>query len=274
MTDTMPTDHAPGETAPLWGHIRPSDIAWEQFHDPHERPTTPVRVLSAGSPAILQASFPPDFHAGDHWHPFDTIYIFTAGEMRVGDEGAYRPGDIRWVRAGHVYGPEEAGPDGVEFFLVSLGGDIGLNWADLYDVPDELTARLDDDRPRWGRANLDELDWAMFDDPAGRPTTPVQVVAAEGPDILRTKFPADFVAGEHWHDFDTIYFILDGSMEFGPQEPMYEKGDIRWVRGGHAYGPEKPGPDGVDFLLVSVGGAVALHWSDLEPAPHGRLPQS
>ena len=62
--------------------------------------------------------------------------------MRIGDEGSFRPGDIRWVKAGHAYGPEEAGEEGVQFHLFSLGGDIGLNWADLYDVPGALTARL------------------------------------------------------------------------------------------------------------------------------------
>ena len=42
--------------------------------------------------------------------------------------------------------------------------------------------------------------------------------------------------------------------------------------GGYSYGPEEPGGDGVEFVLVSVGGSVALHWADLEPAPNGKLP--
>ena len=41
--------------------------------------------------------------------------------------------------------------------------------------------------------------------------------------------------------------------------------------GGYSYGPEEPGSDGVEFVLVSVGGGVALHWADLEPAPNGKL---
>jgi redox-sensitive bicupin YhaK (pirin superfamily) len=134
--------------------IHPGDTPWQVFHDPHGRPTTPVRLLRSDDPYLLEADFPPGFYAGLHWHPFDTIYLFTAGEMRVGAEGAYRPGDIRWVRAGHVYGPEEAGPDGVAFYLLSLGGEVGLNWADLYEAPADLTERLSELPQLWGRATV------------------------------------------------------------------------------------------------------------------------
>ena len=37
---------------------------------------------------------------------------------------------------------EEAGEEGVQFHLFSLGGDTGSNWADLYEVPERLKARL------------------------------------------------------------------------------------------------------------------------------------
>ncbi len=155
--------------------------------------------------------------------------------------------------------------------FVDGGGDVGLNWADLYEVPAELTERLSTIDAPWGRVNMDQVPWEDFPDPAGRPTQPVQVLSAEDPYILRTRFVPEYIAGEHWHDFDTVYFITAGSMQFGPQEPCYHAGDIRWVKGGHAYGPEQPGPDGVEFILISIGGPVNLHWADLDPAPHGRL---
>ena len=252
------------DAAQHWQKIRPSTRAWEQFDDPHGRPTTPVRVLKEGVPYVLEADFPPHFEAGDHWHPHDTIYLFTAGEMRVGDEGTYRPGDVRWVRAGHVYGPEVAGPDGVRFTLISLGGPIELHWADLEAPPDSLPRA--DGRKLWGRANIDATPAEHFPDPAGRPTQPVRNLCADDPYILHTTFSPGFSAGEHWHDYDTLYFITDGRMRFG-NEGWYEAGDVRWVRGGHSYGPEEPGPEGVSFLLVSCGGPIALRWSDLEPPP-------
>ena len=62
--------------------IRPADHAWEQFPDPHGRPTTPVRILRHDDPYVLEADFPPGFYAGLHWHPHDTLYVITAGELQ------------------------------------------------------------------------------------------------------------------------------------------------------------------------------------------------
>jgi hypothetical protein len=255
------------------GWVRPAEVSWETFADPHGRPTTPVRILldtdRPGDPYVLQAQFPPNFVAGLHWHPFDTVYIITRGEMLVGDEGSYRLGDIRWVRAGHVYGPERAGAEGVEFYLVSLGGPIGLNWADLLEVPDDLTKRLQQRSPKWGRVNVDEMAWGQFSDPAGRSSLAAQALLTDDPSLLRVRFEPDDSIGEHWHDFDAVYFITRGSLRFG-DEGWLQAGDLRWVRGGHSQGPEQSGPDGAEFLLLSCGGPAVLHWTDLEPAPHYR----
>ena len=56
-------------------HIRPNDLAWESFHDPHGRPTTPTRILRTSEPFLIEADFPANFHAGLHWHPHDTSWI-------------------------------------------------------------------------------------------------------------------------------------------------------------------------------------------------------
>ena len=109
-----------------------------------------------------------------------------------------------------------------------------------------------------------------YPDPNNRPTQPVQVLSEGTVSVLRTRFSPDFCAAEHWHDFDTWYFILAGSMRFG-EEGIYKAKDVRRVEGGFSYGPEDPGPEGVDFILVSVGGPVTLHWSDLETPPNGSL---
>ena len=72
-------------------------------------------------PWAMHIRFAPDYVEQPHWHEADTFYIVTAGEMRVGNEGSYHPGDVRWVRAGTFYGPETAGPDGCEFILIGAG---------------------------------------------------------------------------------------------------------------------------------------------------------
>ena len=116
----------------------------------------------------------------------------------------------------------------------------------------------------------DAVPWEQFEDPAGRETQPVQVLLDGDVSVLRTRFVPTYSAGEHWHDFDTYYFITHGDMRFG-QEGQYHAGHVRRVSGGYSYGPEEPGPQGVEFVLVSLGGPVALHWADLEPAPQGAL---
>ena len=72
-------------------------------------------------PWIMHIQHSPGYVEKKHWHEADTVYVFTDGEMVVDGEGTYRPGDVRWVRAGTYYGPETAGPDGCEFLLISYG---------------------------------------------------------------------------------------------------------------------------------------------------------
>jgi len=193
----------------MTAHIRPHDLEWETFHDPHGRPTTPTRILRASEPFLIEADFPAHFHAGMHWHPHDTIYVITRGEMRIGDEGSFRPGDIRWVKAGHSYGPEEAGEEGVQFHLFSLGGDIGLNWADLYEVPETLTARLSQFQQPAGRRRVDEM--PVVNPAAALPSW--DQMPDDGPLIFRVSMGADEEQAEFSPGFECVWYLLDGAVE-------------------------------------------------------------
>jgi hypothetical protein len=75
-----------------------------------------------------------------HWHLSDTIYIVRSGELTVPGEATYRVGDVRWVQGGFAYGGEVPGPEGVEFFFISLGP-YGMFFPD--DTPPPL-GRWDD----------------------------------------------------------------------------------------------------------------------------------
>ncbi len=174
-----------------------------------------------------------------------TLYLITAGELTLADGQTLSRGDLYWSSAD---GDQlMAGISGATFYAIEPLQGIGA------EMPAQNVISAD-------------LPWENFADPAGRPTQPVQVLLEGSLSVLRTRFDPDYIAGEHWHDFDTLYFISNGRMQFG-DEGWFEQGDIRAVRGGHSYGPERPGTDGVEFVLVSVGGPVALHWSDLEPPP-------
>ena len=249
-----------------WKYIRPSEYDWELFKDTHGRKTSMVREFVTGDEYIWEASLEPNYVAESHWHPFDIVQIFLEGEFIAEGEGSFFPGDIRWVKAGHS-SVEGASDQGSRFYLIALGGDIPLMWDDLYQVPKDLKDQLSKRGSPVGSANVNKIKSELFHDPHGRPTQPIKIISNENPWVIETTFDADYIASDHWHAHNTLYFIMEGEMEFGPDEPLYKKGDIRVVKGGYSYGPEKPGKDGVKFILISNGGPVDLNWSDISPPP-------
>lgn len=112
---------------------------WGTFVDPEQHPeffehmTDVIKVKFMGEnwesgPWIVPNQFPPNAKAGVHRHNYDTVYVVMKGSISFNDGlGWLKPGDVRWVRAGTWYGPEEAGPEGCEFILVSQGP-IEIAW--------------------------------------------------------------------------------------------------------------------------------------------------
>lgn len=226
------------------GLIRPGEFAWEQYPDPHHRPTSPVRVLRTAEPFLIEADFPPNFHAGLHWHPYDTIYLFTDGEMRIGEEGSFGRGSIRWVKAGHVYGPEEAGARGVHFHLFSLGGEIGLNWADLHEVPAALRQRLLRFRAPAGRRDL-----ALA--PLWQPGLPVPTHADmpdEGPLVFRLRVGEEPAPVPVAFPFPWMLFLTRGELGI-PGLGRIAAGEFYWSRAG-AGGALTAGPGGAEGIVI------------------------
>lgn len=235
-------------SAPL--RLRPDDAVWEQFPDPHGRPTTPVRILHGGVPFVLEADFPPGFRAGLHWHPHDTIYVITAGALQFGDEGWFRRGDLRWVRGGHSYGPELAGPAGVRFHLVSLGGPIGLNWSDLYAVPPELAARLDAFERVAGRLEPDHAT-LRWDESRGADVG-VATLAAEHPYAVRVVLAPGAALPARSTSCGTLAFLRGGSLSGGDESLV--AGDLRLCASPRDPQHLAAGPEGADLLLFGLGG--------------------
>jgi hypothetical protein len=221
-----------------WQHIRPADLPWRVVASGHSMRTLtqdPFVVqqhrIDARTDALLKGLVLVQEGSGE----------LAGGVLIIG-------GDLLWQQTPHP---------------VHASG-AGLVWSEL-ELPVPMQPGVES-----FKVGVDEKPWVAFEDPAGRPTQPVQILLEGSLSALRTRFVPSYEAGEHWHDFDTLYFITAGDMQFG-FEGQYHTGDVRQVRGGYAYGPEKPGPSGVEFVLFSCGGPVNLHWSDLEPSPHGAL---
>ena len=236
------------------GRIRPTEVDWEMFQDPHERPTCPVRMMKTDPPSLLDVDFPPNFYAGLHWHPFDTLYFVVEGEMLIGPEGSFVPGDVRWVKAGHPYGPEEASDKGVRFFLISMGDDVGLNWADIYDVPDNLAERLDGLPDRIGRVNINDVPPTRIAEGCE-----AQTLCDSDPFIQRICVAPGATLANYKHGVDALYMVRGGSMRIGGQE-TYQAEDWRWVRAGQETDALTAGSDGVDLFTIGVGGTATFDW--------------
>ena len=125
-----------------------------------------------------------------------------------------------------------------------------------------------------GRSRIDDNEWQYFADPEKQPEffthmsqpIPVQFLGEsweKGPWIVPNKFPPNTKADAHAHNFDTIYYIIEGTMTFNDGSGWYRKGDLRWARAGVMYGPEEAGPEGCTFLLVS-GGPMNVQWRDAD----------
>jgi hypothetical protein len=71
--------------------------------------------------ACFYVRFAPHQTGTPHWHPSDTLYLVVRGSLVIEGEGEYRAGDVRHVKGGFAYGTEGGGPEGCEFFFVSLG---------------------------------------------------------------------------------------------------------------------------------------------------------
>ena len=228
-----------------WQKLQPESIAWRESDNRQEKPITEEPS------SLKQVMFSLDAIFSNASAAHGVLLLVVSGGLRLDDGQEVTKEDLLWIPGRTVKGTV-TGRCLVKtcVFELQVSSQFG---------PAEITL-----------IKKQAISWQSFDDPAGRPTQPVQVLMEGNLSILRTRFVPEYTAGDHWHDFDTWYFITDGDMRFG-HEGVYKTGEVRQVSGGFSYGPEEPGIDGVEFVLVSIGGPVMLHWADIEPAPRGQL---
>lgn len=105
--------------------------------------------------------------------------------------------------------------------------------------------------------NIDSLPWVGYQaegqpEPSPNVFTKTLIDPKSGNFCMVVRIEPGGGGPSHWHKSDTIYLVRRGELTV-PGEGTYREGDIRWVRGGYAYGGELPGPDGVEFIFVSLG---------------------
>jgi quercetin dioxygenase-like cupin family protein len=104
--------------SPTW-RVRPSELPLHPVTDQHIEGDIEVRIVSR-EPFVLENTFAAGTRLPVHSHGCDTLYVFKEGEFHIEGEGVFHAGDIRFVRAGHAYGPEWAGPDGAVLQIIGL----------------------------------------------------------------------------------------------------------------------------------------------------------
>ena len=87
----------------------------------------PDAMGQKGRPFGFVVSDPPNKTRPRHYHHGDVLYVYTQGEHHIEGEGTYRAGDIRWTKAGHVYGPETTGPEGGTWWVISYNDPIPVD---------------------------------------------------------------------------------------------------------------------------------------------------
>jgi hypothetical protein len=119
--------------------------------------------------------------------------------------------------------------------------------------------------------DVDTLPWEAFvDGDGGRLGVMFKWIVdpALGKNCMLLRLPPNHHAAPHWHTSDTVYLVTAG--EFTVEgEGSFFAGQVRWVRGGFAYGAEGAGPEGCEFYFFSLG-PYGQHDPDVEPAPLGR----
>jgi len=83
-----------------------------------------------GRPFVFMVEDPPNKTRARHYHHEDVLYVYVSGEHDIEGEGTYRAGDLRWTRAGHVYGPETTGAQGGSWWVISYGDPIPVDVAE------------------------------------------------------------------------------------------------------------------------------------------------
>lgn len=125
--------------------------------------------------------------------------------------------------------------------------------------------------PERTAVTLDALPWETFVDAAGRDQG-VRfkwiVDPALGKNCMLLHLPPDHRAPAHWHTSDSLYLVTKGELVI-EGEGSFFAGQVRWVRGGFAYGSEGAGPEGCELLYFSLG-PYGRHDPDVEAPPLGR----
>lgn len=120
----------------------------------------PEMMGQSGRPFAFMVEDPPHKTRPRHYHHGDVLYVYTKGEHHIEGEGTYRAGDVRWTKAGHVYGPETTGPEGGAWWVISYNDPVPVDMLEGADEPKLAVASAPaNELPKFGRP----YDWGQIE---------------------------------------------------------------------------------------------------------------
>lgn len=143
-----------------WHKYDPDSVPWSETT--HKTRSVP--------PELSQHALPPK---GSLVIPANSLVFVTKGEFAFEDIGSGVGGDLAWLAADTVAITDRGG----EFWTLAVPDKTGPESSCLIES--------------------NQVAWQEFDDPAGRPTQPVQVLLEGNLSVLRTRFVPGYTAGEH-----------------------------------------------------------------------------
>ena len=196
-----------------WQKLQPDSLAWRESDNRQEK------LITEEPSSLKQVMFSHDAIFNNASAAHGVLLLVVSGGLQLDDGQEVQKEDLLWIPGRTVKGTVTGRCLAKTcVFELQVSSPFG---------PAEITL-----------IKKQEIFWQSFDDPAGRPTQPVQVLMEGNLSILRTRFVPEYTAGDHWHDFDTWYFITDGDIA-GALSVIGEnpKNDIYYSTGG--------GPEGV-----------------------------
>ena len=246
-----------------WERIDRSSVAWEGFEEGlADETTTDVRWLREEDPWIVEAKHPATSVSPAHYHPFDVVYLYTGGSVSMAAEPGqvgsarqpttYRAGDLRFVKAGTVYGPETTGADGSLFYTFTFGGRPSVSYADDAQQAagrDDLTPPGSDSwwRARWADGPWQEISLPV--DGIARPV-PGRILSPFGIHAAMIKLEPGEQLASLKHGCESILIPTDGEVSIA-DEDIYRPDQLRWSATDTRYGPLVAGSAGCELLLLA-----------------------
>jgi len=186
------------------------------------------------------------------WLPSDAYFVVIEGILNFGNvnDTLLEYGDIYWMLGGEVIGPLINKGDSNCILMIMSSSPIvphpASNGIPSDDNPSVDTGLI---RSRTYRQNGDGGQWRNNPSPHSHECIRNGGVQNMGfnaiensPAALRVRWAPSCQIPYHYHPTGALYFIQYGQMFFEGDGPVPDvpinKGEVRWVRPGFAYGPE------------------------------------